>query len=139
MWTSLNLSEMIDWIYKNDKKGEFLYKRLKTTYGCTDGDDIRNELCNSTKYGCVIINEGGVTKELRDMTPEDFDMYIEEINIIDYKKEYGDREFYDVAVEAMQEFVDRFERGDVCSTYTYNKFNKILMMSKYIGVNKCLI
>ena len=32
MWTSLNLSEMIDWIYKNDKKGEFLYKNFLPTF-----------------------------------------------------------------------------------------------------------
>jgi hypothetical protein len=28
--------------------------------------------------------------------------------------------------EAMQEFVDRVDRGEVKSTYTYNKFKKLL-------------
>jgi len=32
----------------------------------------------------------------------------------------------DEAAEVMQEFVDRVEKGEVTSTYTYEKFKKIL-------------
>jgi len=34
------------------------------------------------------------------------------------------------ALEAMQEFVDRVERGEVRSKYTYNKYKAILAKTK---------
>ena len=36
-------------------------------------------------------------------------------------------------LDAMQEFVDRVDKGEVRSTYTYNKFKKLLNKSKSLG------
>lgn len=49
-----------------------------------------------------------------------------ETNLIDKKLD-----LLDVCLEALQEFVDRVDRGEVRSSYTYDKFKSILQESKH--------
>jgi hypothetical protein len=42
----------------------------------------------------------------------------------------SETELLNACLEAMQEFVDRVDRGEVRSKYTYDKFSKILVRAK---------